>query len=78
MSIYESSVNEKSRASSVKDIRNNKDLTSLVKQMRTGPKTAKEILFDHDDNVIGILQRNDTPYFFSSSEHKDFLSLAEA
>jgi len=81
MSIYDNMVGEtrKVQKSSTppKDIKNSKNLTDIVKQMKSGPKTAKEVLFDHDGNVIGILQRNDEPYFLSPSEKKEFLKLAE-
>ncbi len=83
MSIYDnatSSVREKrtsKEATSPKKILNDKSLKDIVKQMKSGPKTAKEVLYDHEGNVIGILQRNDTPHFFSSNELKDFLKIAE-
>jgi len=79
MSIYGNSpINEKgSKATPVGDIRNSKELQSVVKLMKKGPSTAKEILFDHDDNVIGILQRNDTPYFFTKEQQKEFLKIIE-
>jgi hypothetical protein len=80
MSIYESSSTTKKRTNSEiskssKEIRNNKDLTSIVKQMKNGPKTAKEVLFDHVGNTIGVLQRNNEPYFFSQTEVKEFIKI---
>ena len=81
MSIYENSKgasNKKSshpQAAKTKNIRNDKDLTALVKQMKKGPKTAKEILFDSDKSILGVLQRDGEPYMFSDAELKEFLKL---
>ena len=58
-----------------KDILNDKDLASLVKQIKGGPTTAKEILFDSDKNVIGVLQRNDTPFFLTTAQVKELEKL---
>ena len=66
MSIYNNDFNEASPSKGNKPsqkvdttkIRNDKDLASLVKQMKRGPKTAKEILYDTEENIVGILQRN--------------------
>ena len=83
MSIYENGFNEgapsKSKRPSqkvdVKKIRNDKDLTSLVKQMKKGPKTAKELLYDTDENIVGVLQRNNEPYLFTEYEVAEFIKI---
>jgi hypothetical protein len=61
-----------------KQIRNNKDLTTLVQQIKGGPKTAKEILYDTDKNIVGVLQRNDTPFFFTQAQIKELQILQGA
>lgn len=89
MSIYENSGNDvktkakkrANRGNSTKvdtsKILNDKALTLLVKEMKStkGLKTAKEILFDTNENIVGILQRDNSPYLFSSKELKEFLTL---
>ncbi len=58
-------------------ILNDKELTKMVIQMKTakGLKTAKEILYDTDENIVGILQRNNSPYLFSDKEEKEFMEI---
>ena len=56
-------------------ILNDKELTGLVNKMKKGPKTAKEILYDSDENIVGILQRDNLPYLFSDSEAKEFIKI---
>ena len=86
MSIYENSFETKAKKRGNKGssdkvdpskILNDKDLTNVVKQMKSskGLKTAKEILYDTEENVVGILQRNNDPYLFSDKEQKEFLNL---
>ena len=85
MSIYDNNFNEEAPSKSKKPsqkvdvtkIRNDKDLTSLVKQMKTAKKlkTGKEILYDTDGDIVGILQRNNDVYLFSMKEQEEFLSL---
>ena len=84
MSIYENGPKPKAsrtktppQKANPKDIRNDKDLTTLVKQMKGGPKTAKELLYDTDKNIVGVLQRNDTPFFFTQAQVKELKTLQE-
>ena len=84
MGIYENGPKPKASRSKMpaqkadpKKIRNDKDLTSLVKQIKNGPKTAKEILYDSDKNVVGILQRNDEPFFLTQAQSKELEKLQE-
>jgi hypothetical protein len=83
MSIYDNSFTPKERVRTnkpsqkvdTKKILNDKDLTSVVKRMKNGPKTAKEIIYDIDGNVVGILQRSGEPYLFDDKQVKEFLKL---
>ena len=58
-------------------ILNDKDLTKVVLQMKStkGLKTAKEILYDTEENIVGILQRNNDVYLFDEKEQKEFIDL---
>ena len=78
MSIYENGPKPKasrtkmpSQKADPKKILNDKSLTGLVKQIKNGPTTAKEILYDSDKNVVGILQRNDEPFFLDKAQTKE-------
>ena len=90
MSIYENGPSPKSGRGEIKNplkgnlppqkvdpkhIMNNRDLTKLVKLMKKGPKTAKEILYDHKKNIVGILQRDDTPFIFTEDQVKEFMRI---
>ena len=89
MSIYENSTDIKTKATKrdnkgepsqkvdPKKILNDKSLSDLVKQMKStkGLNTAKEVLYDSEENIVGILQRNNSPYLFNEKEQKEFLSL---
>lgn len=59
----------------VSKILNDKNLTKMVQQMKRGPKTAKEVLYDTDENIVGILQRDNSPYLFSDAEQQDFIKI---
>ncbi len=50
------------------DILNSKSLTEIVKGMKNGPKTAKELIFDSKKNLIGILQRDGEPFFLTQAQ----------
>lgn len=63
------------QAAKPKSIRNDKDLTALVKQIKHGPKSAKELLYDTSKEVIGVLQRDDEPFFFTDAQVKEFKQL---
>ena len=79
MSIYENGPRPKNknrtkeppRKADTKKIRNDKTLTNLVNQISGGPTTAKEILYDTDKNIVGILQRNDDPFFLNPAQTKE-------
>lgn len=58
-----------------KEILNNQDLTLIVQQIKNGPKTAKELLYDTEKNIIGVIQRNDDPYFFDNKQVKELEKL---
>lgn len=62
-----------------KKINNDKGLTEIVKQMKTakGLKTAKEIIYDYNENIVGILQRDNTPYLFDDKELAEFIKLSK-
>jgi len=60
-----------------KKILNDQDLTSLVKKIKNGPSSAKEILYDSEKKIIGVLQRNDTPFFFSPQQIEELRKLRE-
>lgn len=83
MSIYDNGPKPRARTKTppqkadAKKIMNDKDLTSLVKQIKGGPTSAKEILYDTDKNVIGVLQRNDTPFFLTQAQAKELQKLQE-
>jgi len=84
MSIYDNGIKEsvkKNRMPSqkvdTKKILNNSGLSEIVKQIKNGPKTAREILFDTDDNPIGVLQRDYSPFFFNKQQLKEFLELTK-
>ena len=85
MSIYENGPKTKasktsrtktpSQKADPKQILNDKSLTELIKQLNGGPKTAKELLYDSEKNVIGVLQRNDTPFFLTQTQSKELEKL---
>lgn len=81
MSIYENGSKPRARTKTPpqkadpKKILNDKDLASLVKQIKGGPTSAKEILYDTEKNVVGVLQRNDTPFFFTQKQVKELETL---
>ena len=85
MSIYENGPKPKASASrknklpsqkaDTKQIVNDKDLTALVKQIKKGPQSAKELLYDSEKNVVGVLQRNGVPFFLSQSQIKELQQL---
>ena len=83
MSIYENGPKPTQRTktppqkTNPKKILNDKSLTNLVKQIKDGPKTAKEILYDTEKNVVGVLQRNDEPFFLTISQIKELKTLQE-
>lgn len=63
---------EQTKAASTKDIRNDKDLTALVKEFDSSIGGVKEIIFDHNKSIIGLLKRSGEPHFFSEKESKEF------
>jgi len=83
MSIYDSGVSPRNenrtktppRKANPKEILNDKSLSMLVSSMKNGPKSVKEILYDTEKNVIGVLQQNDTPFFFTDKQVKEFEKL---
>jgi len=65
-------ISNQTKSADTKAIRNDKDLTSTVKEFDRSIGGAKEILYDHEKNIIGILLRSGEPYFFSEKQSKDF------
>lgn len=60
------------KSANVKNIRNDKDLTAQVKEFDPKIGAVKEIIYDHDKKIIGLLKRSGDPHFFSEKESKDF------
>ncbi len=60
------------KSADTKGIRNNKDLTSTVKDFDKSIGGVKEILYDHNKNIIGLLLRTGEPHFFAEKQSKDF------
>lgn len=60
-----------------KRITANKKLKDITNLMKSKPKGAKMVLFDNEENVIGVLQQNDTPFLFSDAQVKEFSKLAQ-
>jgi len=54
-----------------------KKLKDLVKLMKNGPKSAKEILYDSGEHYVGILMQNDEPYLFDEKQIKEFTNLVK-
>lgn len=61
------------KSANVKLIRNDKELTSIVKEFDKKIGAVKEVLYDHNKEIIGLLLRSGEPHFFSESESKRFL-----
>jgi len=80
MSIYENGVKSKasprtkmpSQKADTKQILNDKNLSKLVKQIKNGPKSAKEIIYDADKNILGVLQQNNEPFMFDKKQLDTF------
>ncbi|MCK5536495.1 MAG: hypothetical protein KAI79_06690 [Bacteroidales bacterium] len=77
MSIYNSPsprTSQYNSSQSPKDILNDKDINSLIKKIKPS-LSAKEILYDYNKELIGVLRRNNKPYFFNEEERKKFVRL---
>ena len=55
-------------------ILNNKDLTDFTRNVTKFTGTAREVIYDDSEAIIGVLQKDSTPYLFSDKEQKDFSS----
>jgi len=84
MSIYENGPKPKASRTKMppqkadpQKITTKRDLSDLVKQLKNGPTSAKEILYDSDKNIVGILQRNDVPFFLDKPQTKELEKLLE-
>jgi hypothetical protein len=81
MNIYENGISPRKRTNTPprkadpKEILNDQSLSALVKMIKNGPTTAKEVLYDTDKNIIGVLQRDNTPFFFTDKQSKDFTKI---
>ena len=54
-------------------ILNDKNLTEIVKDTIPNFKTsAKEVLYDMDGDIVGVLQKDGNPYLFDDTEVKHF------
>lgn len=58
-----------------KEILNDSKLTDLVRRIPGGPDTAKEILYDVDKNIVGVLQRNNEPFILTKEQSKELEKL---
>ena len=62
----------KTKSADTKNIRNDKDLTAIVKEFDKSIGGVKEILYDHKKVEIGLLLRSGEPYFFTEKQSKLF------
>lgn len=65
-------ISNQTKSADTNNIRNNKDLTSIVKSFDKSLGATKEILYDHDKNIIGLLLRSGEPHFFTEKQSKEF------
>ena len=76
MGIYDSIKNQINQIKSLpKKLLGDRNLKKVVKKMKDGPKSAKQILYDFNENIVGILQQNDEPFIFSEPQIKEFVEL---
>ena len=79
MSIFENVPRKRTKMPSQKtdpkQILNDKSLTDIVKGIKGGPSSAKEIVYDSDKNILGVLQNSGEPFIFDSKQLAQFTKL---
>jgi len=85
MSIYNSSkpkasskTSDQTKSANTSKIRNDKDLTSKVKEFDKKIGATKEIIYDHKGEMVGLLLRSGEPYLFSVAEANKFTKFMES
>lgn len=51
-------------------IRNSKDLTNMLQDAGLKINGAKELLYDDEDEIVGVVVRPGKPVIFNSKQHK--------
>jgi len=81
MSIYDSGPSLSKRgnvppqSANPKQILIKEDISELVKQIKGAPSTVKELLYDVDKNLIGVIDGQGNPFFFNASQEKEMKKL---
>jgi len=51
-------------------IRNSKELTNALQSAGLKINGAKELLYDEDDEIVGVVTRTNKPIIFDDKQHK--------